>query len=87
MSHQDPNHAHHQDAAKHHDQAASSHREAATLREAGKHDAAAAQSLIAHGHTLHALAHSEAAIKSPGRAPAPIANTEPHAASVPAAGS
>jgi len=70
MPHQDPNHPHHQDsakhheeAAKHHEQAAKSHREAARLREAGNHETAANHALMAHGFTLHALHHSEEAIK------------------------
>ena len=63
MSHVDHNHPHHQDAAMHHDLASKCHLEAATLTTAGKHDAAATQALCAHGHTLHALHHSDEAIK------------------------
>lgn len=33
------------------------------MREAGNHEAAADYALTAHGHTLHALNHSEEAIK------------------------
>ena len=70
MPRQDPNHVHHKDtadhyenAARHHELAAKSYREAARMRVAGNHDAAAAYAITAHGHTLHALHHSEEAIK------------------------
>ena len=79
MPHQEPNHPHHQDtakhhelAAKHHEQAAKHHLEAARLREAGNHEAAANQALTAHGYTLHALRHSEEAIKEHANIPASV---------------
>ena len=64
MPHPEHNHPHHQEAARHHDAAAKSHREAAKLHDEGKLDAAASYALTAHGHTLHALHHSEEAIKA-----------------------
>ena len=70
MSHQTPNHLHHQDvanhheqAARHHEQAAKSHLEAARLRAAGNQETAANHALTAHGFALHALHHSEESIK------------------------
>ena len=66
------NHAHHQDAAMHHEQAAKSHLDAARLEESGKYDAAANHALIAHGHTLHAIHHSDEAIKKHAEKQAPL---------------
>jgi hypothetical protein len=63
---------HHVEAAKHHEEAAKSHVEAAKLSDAGKHEAAAHQALAAHGNTLHALDHSEAAAKLHATTNAPV---------------
>jgi hypothetical protein len=72
MPHAEHNHPHHQDAAKHHEQAAKCHLEAAKLQESGKHGAAANLALAAHGHTLHALHHSDEAIKKHAEMQAPL---------------
>ena len=72
MPRPEPNHPHHQDAARHLEQAAKSHLEAARLHDAGKHEAAANHALIAHGHTLQALHHSEEATKKYAEMQAPI---------------
>ena len=72
MPRPEPNHPHHQDAARHLEQAAKSHLEAARLHDAGKHEAAANHALIAHGHTLQALHHSEEATKKHAEMQAPI---------------
>jgi hypothetical protein len=63
MPKQDPNHQHHQDAARHYEQAALHHKEAARHYESGNHEAAGYHAHIAHGHTIHALHHSEEAAK------------------------
>ncbi len=71
MPHTEPNHPHHQDAATHHELAAKSHLKAAKLYESGKFDASARHAMIAHGHTLHALHHSNEAIKVRTEKPTP----------------
>lgn len=63
MPRPDPNHPHHQDAAKHLELAAKCHRRAARQHDAGKDKSAARHALLAHAHTLQALAQSEDAIR------------------------
>jgi hypothetical protein len=59
----DPNHVHHQFAAKNHNQAAEHHSKAEAYLSSGNYQMAAHHAHIAHGFSLHALRHGEEASK------------------------